>query len=374
MAEIIQIQTYDFNSDDDSFTKEVEEENYQEMLMKNRPIKRQPLKNEYLEKCLSLILNISHKCGIIVENIFFQNIILALIIVNSIMMGLGTYDFVEKNEELNATFEEVDRVLLIIFTVELILNFLHKGYKLFFDGWLVFDAITIIMSWSFTNLQVFRSFRVFRAFRMVTRVKVLKRVIFALVDVLPSVSAIFGLLVLVVYIFTVMFTDLFRDLHPDFRSLPTTMFTLFQMMTLDWSETARDLHEELPWARLLIVVYVLLSGFIVYNLFIAVLCEAITSLRVEEEKEEEPKAWGLESPRLQDRIIELNACLEPIAKSQRNVDNFIIDLAKTMDNLEEMLSPEDEVSQVSKSSIISKSSIPSSPRPSGPVRFQSGKR
>lgn len=370
MAEVIQIKTFDVNPDDDSSLskKEEEEENFQAKRMKKRPIQRIPLKNKILELCLQLVLKVSELCGKIVDNSIFQNIILALIIINSIMMGIATYDFVEKDEVLNATFEEVDQVLLIIFTVELSLNFVHKGYTLFFDGWLVFDAVTIITSWSFKNLQVIRSFRVFRAFRIMTKVKVLKRVIEAITDVLPSMTAIFGLLILVVYIFTVMFTNLFRDYHPSFSSLPTTAFTLFQMVSLDWSEIARDLDEDLPWARIPIVAYVLLSGFVIYNLVIAVLCEAITSLReAEEEIREEPSELELQSGRLHNRVVELYVRLGQLARSQRKVDNLMMELAKMMDILEELLAAEEEASIFTIRSRTSRSSIPSNPRPSGPV-------
>ena len=69
---------------------------------------------------------------------FFLNamdpFILVLIIVNAIQMGLATFDFVSNNEKVDSIFELVDQIFLIIFTVEVILNFLHHNR---------FDRITL---------------------------------------------------------------------------------------------------------------------------------------------------------------------------------------------------------------------------------------
>ena len=48
-----------------------------------------------------------------------------LIVVNSLCMGLATFDFIEDDEELFETFEMIDQIFLIIFTIELVLNFLY---------------------------------------------------------------------------------------------------------------------------------------------------------------------------------------------------------------------------------------------------------
>jgi hypothetical protein len=51
--------------------------------------------------------------------------IIVLIAVNALMMGLGTFDFVEDNQTVNETFELVDQIFLIIFTIEVTLNATH---------------------------------------------------------------------------------------------------------------------------------------------------------------------------------------------------------------------------------------------------------
>jgi voltage-gated sodium channel len=93
------------------------------------------------------------------------------------------------------------------------------------------------------------------------------------------------LLFLVSYIFAVMCTQLFADLYPTYTDvdywgrLDATFFSLFQIMTLDnWSAIARQTMVAYPYAWLPIIVFVIVTGFVVVNLIIAVICDAISAL------------------------------------------------------------------------------------------------
>lgn len=117
------------------------------------------------------------RCGEFVNQEKVQVFLVVLIAINAIMMGIGTYSFVTKDEHLSFVFQTVDLTFLIIFTIELCLQFFYYGWKLLLDGWLVFDLVVIVTSWSFSSTQVIRAFRIFRALRLVTRIKVLKNLI-----------------------------------------------------------------------------------------------------------------------------------------------------------------------------------------------------
>lgn len=94
------------------------------------------------------------------------------------------------------------------------------------------------------------------------------------------------LLMLVSYIFAVMFTQLFKHLYEDgytdedyFGRIDKTFFTLFQIMTLDnWADIARQVMDVYAWAWLPFIVFVIATGFVVVNLIIAVICDAISAL------------------------------------------------------------------------------------------------
>ena len=172
--------------------------------------------------------------------------IVVLILINSIMMGIATFDFVDKNPDAVTAFEIIDKIFLVIFTLELALQFIYRDIKLFLDGWLVFDFCIVVMSWSLESLQIVRTFRVFRALRLVTRVKVLKNLVAALFSVGPRIFAIFCLRVLVFYIYAVMCTVLFKDLYQEglaefdyFSRLDHSLWTLLVTMTLEWGGVFR---------------------------------------------------------------------------------------------------------------------------------------
>mmetsp|Transcript_5254 Transcript_5254/g.14186 ORF Transcript_5254/g.14186 Transcript_5254/m.14186 type:complete len:245 (-) Transcript_5254:93-827(-) len=110
-------------------------------------------------------------------------------------------------------------------------------------------------------------------------------ILIALFGVMPRMAAIGLMLFLIFYIFAVMFTQLFKDLDVEdleadyFSRIDKTFFTLFQIMTLDnWATIARSTNDQKRWAWLPFVAFVIISGFIVVNLIIAVICDAISAL------------------------------------------------------------------------------------------------
>ncbi|GKY91706.1 cation channel sperm-associated protein 3 [Mayamaea pseudoterrestris] len=231
-----------------------------------------------------------YQCGMFINHPKVQLLIVAMIAVNALMMGIGTFDFVEMNAQLNYAFDKTDHVFLILFTIELGLQFVYRGWRLISDGWLVFDMLVIIISWTFDSFQIIRAFRVLRALRLITRIKVMQNLVIALFGVVPRMFAIGMLLMLVSYIFAVMLTELFQDSYEDglteinyFGNLFRTLFTLFQFMTMDdWASSVRELSVEYPWAWFPIVVFVIITAFVVVNLIIAVICDAVSALHDDE--------------------------------------------------------------------------------------------
>ena len=127
-----------------------------------------------LQDCINTI---RFNCGMLVNNSKIQFLIVLLIAVNAIMMGIATFPIVKDNPSVLNTFEIVDQVFLIIFTVEIAMQAFYLGWRLLLDGWLDFDLIIIITSWSFSSVQIIRAFRIFRALRLVTRIKIMKNLL-----------------------------------------------------------------------------------------------------------------------------------------------------------------------------------------------------
>ena len=129
------------------------------------------------------------KAGEIVDDERVQLAILILIATNSIMYGFATAPSIRANEEVMKIFEYIDMVILVIFTIESILQFVFNGIRRFFkDGWLVFDLIIVIVSWISLEVEELKAFRVFRAFRFVTRISMLRNIVVAIFSIIPAIT------------------------------------------------------------------------------------------------------------------------------------------------------------------------------------------
>lgn len=132
-------------------------------------------------------------------------------------------------------------------------------------------------------LLVLRAFRVIRTLRLATRLKGIRTIALVLHEVMPKFAAVAFLGVLSFYIFSIMFTDLYKDLHQDgytdadyFSRMDVTAFTLFQIMTLDqWATITKEVQQAHPFSWLLFIPFIVASSFFVLNLTIAVLYEAM---------------------------------------------------------------------------------------------------
>lgn len=227
------------------------------------------------------------KCGALVNSKPMDVFIITSIIVNSILMAIGTFSFVKDNPSTLAAFGTANTVFLCIYTVESFLQVVYHGPYIYKDSWASFDLFLVVLSWSFLfanniPIQSARSLRTIRILRLVPKLKSLKAIIVAVGRVLPKVGGIAGILFLFQYIFTILMTVLFKDIELSdnfFSGLDTTLFTLFQIMTMvDWTPLARELMEHVVWAPLLILIYLVLSNFILLNLIVALLCEAMTEI------------------------------------------------------------------------------------------------
>jgi len=90
--------------------------------------------------------------------------------------------------------------------------------------------------------------------------------------------------VLIFYVFAVMATMMFGDRHDEtFGSLDRSLFTLFQIMTLEgWAEITRKIMEEQPLAWLFFVPFILVTTLTVLNLFVAIIVNSMQTLHDED--------------------------------------------------------------------------------------------
>ena len=221
----------------------------------------------------------------VVASAAFQRTVVALILLNAVTLGLETSDSVMA--AWGGALQAVDRVLLVLFTAEIALRAYAFRGRFLRDPWGVFDLLVVAVSWAPDSgpLAVLRALRILRVLRLVSVVPSLRIVVEAMLAALPGMGSIVLLMALIFYVFAVMGTKLFGATMPEqFGDLGASFFTLFQLMTLDdWANIVKPAMEQEPYALLFFLPFIVLSTFVVLNLFIGVIVESIQSLREERE-------------------------------------------------------------------------------------------
>ena len=224
----------------------------------------------------------------LVDHPTFQKTIMTLIVINAVTLGFETSPTIMGY--IGPALQVFDKIVIAIFCIEIVLRIYAHGPAFFRDPWGIFDFIVVAITLTPSNdsLSVLRSLRVLRVLRLVSAVPRLRRIVSALLLAVPGVGAIVALLLLVFYVFAVITTKLFGAAFPDwFGTIGDSMFTLFQVMTLEsWSMgIVRPVMEGYSWAWIVFVAFIVLSSFTVLNLFIAIIIDSMQTLHDTEKQE-----------------------------------------------------------------------------------------
>jgi voltage-gated sodium channel len=238
-----------------------------------------------------------------------QRTIIALVILNAVTLGLETVPTAMQHH--GELLVAVDRGLLAVFAAELAVKLFAFGGRFFRSGWNVFDlaVVGIALLPAAGSFSVLRALRVLRILRVVSAVPKLRFMVEALVRSVPGIGSIALLLGLFFYVFAVMATKLYGAAFPHwFGSLGTSLFSLFQVMTLEgWVDIARDVMSQKPAAWVFFVLFILLATFTVLNLFIGMIVKAMedspSSQEVQRQLASEIGALRAEVRRLADRSM-----------------------------------------------------------------------
>ncbi|TDD25289.1 ion transporter [Nonomuraea diastatica] len=237
----------------------------------------------------------------------FERAIMAVIVLNAITIGCETSSFVMG--WIGEPLHVVDRVVVGVFVLELTARlYAHRG-AFFKDPWNWFDAaiVGIALVPASGPASVLRTLRIMRALRLVTVVPSMRRVTSALMAAIPGMASILGLLIIIMYVAAVMATQWFGRTAPEFAEIPTSLFTLFQVMTGEgWPEIADQIMGAHPWAWVFFVAYIVVSSFVVLNLFIAVVVNAM-----------DDESTSAEEQRTDDR---LRTIMEELARLHTKLD------------------------------------------------------
>ncbi len=221
----------------------------------------------------------------LVESSPFERFIITVIVVNAIGLGIETSP--AAMAYVGGVVEWLDTVAIAIFVVELLLKFVAYRFAFFKNGWNIFDLVIVGVALvpAAQQFSVLRALRILRALRLISVVPSMRKVIVGLFNAIPSIGTVIVMLLLLFYISAVMATKLFGEAFPQwFGNLGASLYSLFQIMTLEsWSMgIVRPVMEEYPYAWAFFVPFILLTSFIVLNLFIGVIVNAMAEATGEE--------------------------------------------------------------------------------------------
>ena len=226
---------------------------------------------------------------IFIESNKFNFGITILILINAITLGMDT------DEQIVSSYGNIlfwiDRIILIIFSIELLLKFYAYRHRFFTSGWNLFDLVIVMIAWAPTSgpLAVLRALRILRILRLISVVPQLRRVVSAIGHSIPGMVSVVGVLGLIFYVASVLATKLFGT-HPDpnmqewFGSIGASAYTLFQIMTLEsWSMgVVRPTMQLFPWAWAFFIPFIIITSFAVLNFFIGIIVDSMQIVQKQE--------------------------------------------------------------------------------------------
>ncbi|MFW6348572.1 MAG: ion transporter [Cyclonatronaceae bacterium] len=250
--------------------------------------------------------SVSNYCAQLTQTRWFQNFILAIILLAGVLVGVQT------NNEIVARHYDlifwIDQVILFIFLIEIVVKMVAEGrqpLRYFKDGWNVFDFSIVFVCYAamfFPDVEgfyvaVLRLARVMRVFRVVRTIPKLQLLVNALLKSIPSIGYVGVLLAVIFYIYATMGVFLFQKNDPvHFGDLGLSLLSLFRVVTLeDWTDImyinmygcdhpiwgygqAEGCSSPVPHPVLSVtffVSFVMLGTMVVLNLFIGVIMNSM---------------------------------------------------------------------------------------------------
>ena len=225
----------------------------------------------------------------IVEDPRTERFITFLILLNAVILGLETDRTIE--DRFGDVLSLLDHIILGVFVVEIAARIAVHRLAFFRDPWSLFDffVVGIALVPATETFSVLRALRVLRVLRLITMVPSLKRVVSGLLHALPGMGSIVLLISLLYYVFAVMATKLYGGDFPElFGTLPRTLFTLFTIMTLEgWVDgVVKPVMAVYPYAWVFFITYIIICTFMILNLFIGVVVNAMQEVHEQELAEE----------------------------------------------------------------------------------------
>lgn len=228
------------------------------------------------------------------ESTRFATFVVGLIVLNALLIGLGTFDSVQRSA--GPFLDLLDRALLAVFTFELIVRLASVGFRpwrFLNRGWNVFDAVAVAASYlpgvggNATALRLVRLLRVARLLSVVPDVGVLLDGIRRALRPAAGLVLLTGLLV---YLYGIVGWSLFGEADPErWGNIGEACLTLFTLLTLEaWSDILGDARDISPFAVVYVLSFILVGTFVVLNLLIGVVITSLDEAHQSQRRHDSP--------------------------------------------------------------------------------------
>eukprot|EP01138_Halocafeteria_seosinensis_P014026 gb/GECG01014323.1/.p1 GENE.gb/GECG01014323.1/~~gb/GECG01014323.1/.p1 ORF type:complete len:1981 (+),score=157.66 gb/GECG01014323.1/:1-5943(+) len=250
------------------------------------------------------------------SNYYFDLFIMTCIFLNILAMSTRHYAMSEQWENFN---EYSNVVFVSIFALEAVTKLIGFGVHQYFSvRWNQFDFAVVVaglvgLGWQIGGFAAFfRLARVLRLFRLVRSSATLRHMFRSLLISLPALFNILTVLFLVTFIYAIFGMNIFytvrfgRSLEfhnsdANFRTFWVSFMTLFRTQTGEnWNGIMHDLMVQPPFciegencgwpvvAPIFFCSFVLITTYVLVNLFVAVILENFLSTSMEEADESQP--------------------------------------------------------------------------------------
>ncbi|MCE9507829.1 MAG: ion transporter [Alphaproteobacteria bacterium] len=257
------------------------------------------------------------RLAVIVNNKYFTNAVIALILFNAVTLGLETDRALMASHA--GLMHTIDRAVLWIFVVELALRIYVLRGPFFRSGWNVFDFVIVGISLipHVGPFSMLRTLRILRVFRLISTVPTLRKVVSALLISIPGMASVLSILFLVFYVSSVMTTQIFGvvddpKMYELYGTIGNSMSTLFQLMTMDnWvTGIAAVTMVHFPNAMLFFAAFIIITSFAVLNLFIGIIVDALNIVHDTNPKNERSRIHEAQMQVLNDIKADVERLLE----------------------------------------------------------------
>lgn len=243
-----------------------------------------------------------------------DNFIMVVIIINAISLGMETSEYF--NAEYGTALRLIDNIALGIFTLEIGTKMLLMRMRFFRNAWNIFDFLIVGVSLLtfIPQLSVLRSLRILRIFLLISFMPKLRFIVQSLLLSLPGILGISILLAVMFYVFGVIATQIFGADNPyTFGTLGRSLYSLFRITTLDgcWTIINKVLKNH-HYAYFFFIPFILLSSYIILNIFIAIIVNSMREARLRNEEKSRKAALDAEVKRSDEALDKMENLMKKL--------------------------------------------------------------